>query len=94
MATLNVSWLGGVDREVGVTPKGGDDINTNAAGGATVRAENPGGLIAQLFSDAPHYVAVGDNTTNVVTTNRVYVPASQTYWLRVDANQFLCAVEA
>ncbi|MEM8616613.1 MAG: hypothetical protein AAGF20_06725 [Pseudomonadota bacterium] len=94
MATMNVSWLGGVDREVGVTPKGGDDVTTNAPGGATVRVENPGGLIAQMFSDAPHYVAVGDNTTNVASDNRVYVPASQTYWLRVDNGQFLCAIEA
>ena len=78
MATLYVSYLGGVDYSVAKNPLGSATITTSgttarAAGNATRSA-----AIAVVTSDAAHYVSVGpaDSVTASAATG-LYVGANQ-----------------
>jgi hypothetical protein len=75
MATLYVSWLGGVEKYVAKDPLGCTTVTTSGTSAKT--STNPGAAIAVVFSDAAHYVNTGPSASVTATaTNGIYVPAN------------------
>ena len=75
MATLYVSYVGGVQYGVAKSPMGTDTIATS---GTSAKSDaNTGASVAVVFSDAAHYVAVGPAASVVASAaNGIYVPAN------------------
>lgn len=91
MATLYVSWLGDVVNGIGSAPMGSGTVTTSATSAQS--AANPAAEAVQLFSDAAHYVTVGDNPT-ATAANGTYVPANQLYYLAVSNGKKIAAITA
>lgn len=89
MATLYVSWLGGVVGPIGREPIKSETVTTSGTSAAS--STNNDASVVQLFSDAAHYVDVGANPT-ATATNGTYVPANTLYWLSVPAGVKIAAI--
>lgn len=90
MATLYVSWLGGAVLNCAVDPVKGETVTTS--GTSAQSGVNPGGRVAQLYSDTAHYVMTGSDPT-ASADNGLYVPANAIYWLSVGSRQRIAAIE-
>jgi hypothetical protein len=89
MATLYVSWLGGAVLNCAVDPIKSETVTTS--GTSAQSGANPGARVAQLRSDAAHYVTTGGDPT-ATAGKSVYVPANETYYLAVGSNQKIAAI--
>ena len=89
MATLYVSWLGGVSKGVGLSPVKSETVTTSATSAQS--GANPAAEVVQLFSTGAHYVAVGTEPT-ATTANGVYVPANTLYNLAVPNGRKIAAI--
>lgn len=75
MATLYVSYLGGVEYSVAKNPMGTTTITTS--GTSAKSSANKGASIAIVHSDAAHYVAIGPSASVTASAaNGTYVPAN------------------
>lgn len=84
MATLYISLFGGVDNLCASAPLGTTALTTSTTS-AQSAANSGGALVASLYSDAAHYVAVGSNPT-ASASNGAYVPANTLFWLDLSAD--------
>lgn len=89
MATLYVSWIGGVVSNCAQEPVKSETVTTS--GTSAQSGANPAGAVVQLFSDAAHYVDVGSDPT-ATAANGVYVPANQVYHLSVPNGAKIAAI--
>lgn len=89
MASLYVSWIGDVTNGIGSSPMGSEVVTTS--GTSAQSGANPAGEAVQLFSDAAHYVAVGDNPT-ATAGNGIYVPANQAFYLAIGNGKKIAAI--
>lgn len=89
MATLYVSWIGGVSNNCAREPIKSETVTTS--GTSAQSGANPSGAIVQLFSDAAHYVDVGSDPT-ATAANGVYVPASTLYHIAVPDGVKIAAI--
>lgn len=81
MATLYVSYLGGVDKMVADSIVGSTTITTSGTSAQSGTIPKNVGIVV-LFSDTAHYVTVGNDPT-AAAANSIYVPASFTREIRV-----------
>lgn len=82
MATLYISYFGNVDRGCAGTPLSAVTITTSGTSAATAANIPVTAKVACFRSDAAHYVTIGNGTPVAAAANSVYVPASETFWLR------------
>lgn len=75
MATLYVSYFGGVDKQVAADPIKSETVTTSTTTAAT-GAIPSGAVVASLFSDTAHYVTIGTDTPTAAITNSFYLPAN------------------
>lgn len=77
MATMYVSYLGGVQYMVAKEPIAAVTITTSGTTAKTAAAAPPGAAIAVIVSDAAHYVNTGPQASvTAAATNSMYVPAN------------------
>ena len=89
MATLYVSWIGGVSEGVAFGPVKSETVTTS--GTSAKSGANPACKIVRLHSDAAHYVAVGDEPT-ATSANGVYVPANIPFDLAITNGKKIAAI--
>lgn len=90
MASLYISYFGGVADECARSPLGSEVVTTSATS-AQSTANPEGGIVAMLFSDTAHYIAEGANPTAAAGSG-VYLPASTALWLSVKGGYKLAAI--
>lgn len=77
MATLYVSYLGGVQYMVAKDPCGAVTVTTSGVTAKTAAAAPAEAAIAIVVSDAAHYVNTGPQASVTATAaNGIYVPAN------------------
>jgi len=74
MATLYVSYLGGVEKQVAYDIVGSETITTSGTSAQSAAIPQHAG-IAVFYSDTAHYVLTGTNPTATATTG-LYIPAN------------------
>ena len=93
MATLYVSYLGGVQYMVGKDPMGADPITTSGATAKTAAAAPDGATIAVIISDAAHYVNTGPQASVTASAaNGMYVPANVERHLAINLGDGVAAI--
>lgn len=81
MATLYVSYVVGVDKEVADGVVGSETVTTSGTSAQTGVIPKHAG-IAILFSDTAHYVTIGNDPT-AAAGNSIYVPANVQREIRI-----------
>lgn len=84
MASLLISYYGSVENNCPGDPIGAETVTTSGTS-AQGAVNTDGAVVASLWSDAAHYVTVGDDPT-AAATNSFYLPASTLVWLDLRAN--------
>lgn len=84
MATLYISYYGGVQNDCASEPLKSETVTTSTSS-AQSSANSNGAAVASLWSDTAHYVAIGSNPT-ATATNGFYLPASTLFWLDLRDN--------
>jgi uncharacterized RmlC-like cupin family protein len=93
MATLYVSYLGGVQNMVGKEPCGSTTVTTSGATAKTSAAAPAEAAIAVVISDAAHYVNVGPQASvEASAANGMYVPANVERHLAINAGDGVAAI--
>lgn len=93
MATLRVSYLGGVQYGVAKEPLAYETIDTSGTTAKTAAAAPAGATIAVVFSDAAHIVNTGPfaNVT-AATTNGMFVPANSERHIAINPGDGVAAI--
>jgi hypothetical protein len=91
MASLYVSFYGGVDYGVASRPSGSEVVTTSGTSAKT--SGNDGGVVASVFSDAAHYVNVGPSASvTAAAGTSAYVPANTLVWLKLTQGDEIAAI--
>ena len=95
MATLQVSYIGGVENHVARTILGGTTITTSGTSAKTAVAAPLGTEIAIVVSDAAHRVVSAPQASVTATaTNGLYVPANVEREFAINAGDGIAAITA
>lgn len=93
MATLHVSYLGGVQYLVAKDPLGAVTVTTSGTTAKTAAAAPAGAAIAVIVSDAAHYVNTGPQATvTAAATNSMYVPANAERHIAINPGDGVAAI--
>lgn len=93
MATMYVSYLGGVAYGVGKEPIACVTITTSGTTAKTAAAAPENATIAVIFSDAAHYVNTGPQASvDAAATNGIYVPANVERHLVINRGDGIAAI--
>lgn len=84
MASLIISYYGGVENHCAAAPLGSETVTTSGVS-AQGAANTEGAAVASLWSTAAHYVTVGANPT-AAAANSFYLPASTVMWIDLRPN--------
>jgi hypothetical protein len=92
MATLYVSWVGGVQFGVAKEPIAAVTVTTS---GTTAKSSvaPAGAAIAVIVSDAAHYVNTGpEASVTAAATNSMYVPANAERHIAINPGDAVAAI--
>ena len=93
MATLYVSFLGGVQYDVAKSPMGCETLTTS--GTSTATTSNPGASIAVVFSEEAHFVNTGPDGWAVASADvGIYVPANVEREIAIGSKDQIAAITA
>ena len=93
MATMYVSYLGGVSLEVAKEPISSVTITTSGTTAKTAAAAPDTAAIAVVVSDAAHYVNTGpQDSVTAAASNGIYVPANVERHLAINAGDGVAAI--
>lgn len=93
MATMYVSYLGGVQHFVGKEPISATTITTSGSTAKTSAAAPDGASIAVVFSDAAHYVNTGPQASvTAAASNGMYVPANVERHIAINPGDGVAAI--
>lgn len=93
MATLRVSYLGGVQYGVAKEPLAYETVDTSASTAKTAGAAPAGANIAVVVSDAAHIVNTGPfSTVTAAATNGIYVPANVERHIAINPGDGVAAI--
>lgn len=93
MATMYVSYLGGVQHGVAKEPIGSTTITTSGTSAKTGSAPPSGTAIAVVVSDAAHYVNVGTfASVTAAASTGMYVPANVERHLSINPGEGVAAI--
>lgn len=93
MATLYVSYIGGVSNGVANNPLGCVTVTTSTTSAKTTGNANRGAALVSVFSDTAHYVTAGPSASVVATAaNSIYVPANVERHLAIDVGEEIAAI--
>lgn len=92
MATMYVSYVGGVAGEVAKQPVGSTTLTTSTVSAKTATAP-ASAAIAVVFSDVAHYVTTGPQASVTASAaTGIYVPANTERHLAINAGDGVSAV--
>jgi hypothetical protein len=95
MATLFISFIGGVENGVASKVLGSATVTTSGTSAKTATAAPTGASIAIVVSDAAHYVAFGPQATvTAAAANGIYVPANIERHVAINAGNGIAAITA
>lgn len=93
MATMYVSYLGGVQYGVAKEPLSAVTITTSGTTAKTAAAAPAGAAIAVVISDAAHYVNTGPQASvTAAASNGMYVPANVERHIAINAGDGVAAI--
>ena len=93
MATLYVSYIGGVEIMVAKEPCGAVTVTTSGTTAKTAAAAPAEATIAVIFSDAAHYVNTGpQDSVTASAANGMLVPANVERELKINAGDGVAAI--
>jgi hypothetical protein len=93
MATLYVSYIGGVQDMVAKDPISTVTVTTSGSTAKTAAAAPDEAKIAVIFSDAAHYVNTGAQASvTAAASNGIYVPANTERHLRINPGDGIAAI--
>lgn len=93
MATMYVSYLGGVQYGVAREPLATVTITTSGTTAKTAAAAPAGAAIAVVFSDAPHYVNTGPQAgVEAADTSGMFVPANVERHIAINPGDGVAAI--
>jgi len=93
MATLYVSYLGGVQYDVAKDPISATTITTSGTTAKTGAAAPASAAIAVVVSDAAHYVNTGPQATvTAAASSGVYVPANIERHIAINPGDGIAAI--
>lgn len=93
MATMYVSFLGGVQYGVAKGPISATTITTSGTSAKTAAAAPEEAAIAVVFSDTAHYVNTGPQASvTAAASNGIYVPANIERHLTINAGDGIAAI--
>lgn len=93
MATMYVSYLGGVQFGVAKDPISATTITTSGSTAKTSAAAPASACIAVVVSDAAHYVNVGPQASvTAAASNGMYVPANVERHIAINPGDGVAAI--
>ena len=93
MATLYVSYIGGVQNMVAKDPIGATTVTTSGTTAKTGAAAPAGTAIAVVFSDAAHYVNTGPQASvTAAAATSMYVPANVERHIAINPGDGVAAI--